>query len=113
MRIYIGNCSYETSEEDLRQPFQAYGQIEEVMLVTDRYTGRSKGFAFVEMPTAAEATAAIKALNGRDLAGRKLTVNEARPRTESRGDGGGRGFSGDQSGRDSWGSSGRDDWQGR
>ena len=109
MRIYIGNCSYETSEEDLRQTFQAYGQIEEVMLVTDRYTGRSKGFAFVEMPTAAEATAAIEALNGRDLAGRKLTVNEARPRTESRGDGGGRAFSGDRSGRDSWGSSGRDD----
>ncbi|MBI2856351.1 MAG: RNA-binding protein [Chloroflexi bacterium] len=114
MRIYIGNCSYETSEEDLRQAFQAYGQIEEVTLVKDRYTGRSKGFAFVEMPVAQEATAAITALNGKDIGGRKLTINEARPRAERRSEGMGRtGGSGGRMGGDSWDSAGRDGWRGR
>jgi RNA recognition motif-containing protein len=82
MRIYVGNLSYEVNEDELRQEFSAYGEVTSVSVVTDRYSGRSKGFAFVEMNTKAEADAAIAALNGKALKDRTLVVNEARPRTE-------------------------------
>ena len=87
MRIYVGNFAYEMSEQALREAFEAYGQVQEVAIVRDRDTGRSRGFAFVEMPTSAEAQAAITALNDKEFDGRAITVNEARPRQE-RGSGG-------------------------
>ena len=86
MNIYVGNLSYEANEEDLRQAFDVYGQISSVRVITDRDTGRSKGFGFVEMPNDAEAQSAISGLNGKELQGRSLKVNEARPRSEGRGD---------------------------
>ncbi|MBA7513707.1 hypothetical protein ES705_05725 [subsurface metagenome] len=89
MKIYAGNLSYETTEEDLRVAFEAFGKVESATIIKDKYSDRSKGFGFVEMPTAAEAQAAIEGLNGKDLKGRTLNVNEARPRTEG-GKGGGR-----------------------
>ena len=89
MRIYVGNLAYETSEQELRQAFEAHGEVQEVSVVRDRDTGRSRGFAFVEMPTAAEAQASIAALNGKDVGGRAITVNEARARQERSGSGGG------------------------
>lgn len=82
MRIYVGNFTFETTERDLRQVFEEYGQVQEISIIEDRYTGRSKGFAFVEMPTGGEAGAAITALNGKEMNGRTITVNEARPRPE-------------------------------
>ena len=95
LRIYVGNLAYETSEQDLREAFEAHGQVQEVSMIQDRDTGRSKGFAFVEMPDSAEAQAAIGALNGKELGGRNTTINEARPRQERSfgggGGGGGRG----------------------
>ena len=92
MRIYVGNISYQTNEEDLRQAFEEHGQVEDVAIIRDRDTGRSKGFAFVEMPTSEEAEAAISAINGKEIEGRSVTVSEARPRPE-------RGFSGGGGGR--------------
>ena len=80
MRIYVGNFVYETTEEELRESFEAHGTVEEISIVRDRDTGRSKGFGFVEMPTSGEAEAAISALNGKEVNGRVITVNEARPR---------------------------------
>ncbi len=93
MRIYVGNFVFETSEQELREAFEAHGQVQEVSMIQDRDTGRPKGFAFVEMPTSAEAQAAIDALNGKEFAGRAVTVNEARPR-QDRGAGGGGGGGG-------------------
>ncbi|MFC1935898.1 RNA recognition motif domain-containing protein [Chloroflexota bacterium] len=90
MRIYVGNFVYETSEQELREAFETHGQVQEVSMIQDRDTGRPKGFAFVEMPTSAEAQTAIGALNGKEFAGRAITVNEARPRAE-RSSGGGYG----------------------
>ncbi len=87
MKIYVGNLSYEVTEEELRQEFQAFGEVESVSVITDKYSGRPKGFAFVEMPTASEAQAAIAELNGKTLKERTLNVNEARPRTDNRGGG--------------------------
>ncbi len=89
MNIYVGNLSYEVTEEDLKEAFEAFGEVETVKVIKDNYTGRSKGFGFVEMPAKDEAESAINDLNGKELKGRTLKVNEARPRTESRG--GGRG----------------------
>ena len=80
MRIYVGNFVYETTEEELRESFEAHGTVEEISIVRDRDTGRSKGFGFVEMPTSGEAEAAISTLNGKEVNGRVITVNEARPR---------------------------------
>ena len=98
MNIYVGNLSYEVTEEDLQQAFEAFGQVESVRIIKDKYSGQSKGFGFVEMPAKAEAQSAINDLNGKELKGRTLNVNEARPRTESRGGrggyGGGRGGQG-------------------
>ena len=89
MRIYVGNFGYETREQELREAFEAHGQVQEVSMVMDRDTGRPKGFGFVEMPTSAEAQAAISALNGKEFGGRPATVNEARPRQERSSGGGG------------------------
>ena len=91
MRIYVGNFTYEMNEQELREAFEAYGQVQEVSMIRDRETDRPKGFAFVEMPTSTEAQAAITALNGKEFNGRALTVNEARPRPE-RSFGGGGGY---------------------
>ncbi|MBH75040.1 MAG: RNA-binding protein [Dehalococcoidia bacterium] len=82
MRIYVGNLSYQATEQELRDTFEAHGEVEETYIVRDRDTGRSRGFAFVEMPTDDEAKAAIEDLNGKEVGGRTLTVNEARPRQE-------------------------------
>jgi cold-inducible RNA-binding protein len=89
MNIYVGNLSWNTSENDLREAFEAFGEVSSVAIITDRETGKSRGFGFVEMPSDSEGRAAIAALNGADMGGRNLTVNEARPR-EDRGSGGGR-----------------------
>lgn len=89
MKIYVGNLSYEVTEEDLKKVFEQSGKVESVSIINDKFTGRSKGFGFVEMSSGVEGEAAIKSLNGKELNGRALNVNEARPRTESRG--GGRG----------------------
>ena len=82
MRIYVGNLSYQATEQELRDTFEPHGEVEETYIVRDRDTGRSRGFAFVEMPTDDEAKAAIESLNGKEVGGRTLTVNEARPRQE-------------------------------
>ena len=84
-KIYVGNLSYNTSEADLRQMFQVYGEIASVKVITDRDSGRSKGFGFVEMSSDGEAQAAIAGMNGRDVDGRQLKVNEAmdKPRRDN------------------------------
>ena len=89
MNIYVGNLSYEATEEDLQQAFEGFGQVESVNIIKDKYSGRSKGFGFVEMPAKDEAQSAINELNDTELKGRTLKVNEARPRSESRGGRGG------------------------
>lgn len=82
MNIYVGNLSYSTTDDELRSLFAQYGEVSSVNLVTDKYTGQSKGFAFVEMAKQADAEAAIKGLNETAIKGRNLKVNQARPRTE-------------------------------
>ena len=94
MKLYVGNLSYKTSEEDLRNSFGEFGTVESVAVITDKYTGQSKGFAFVEMGTREEAQAAKSGLDGTQLGERTLKVDEARPRPERRNGDGGR--------RDSW-----------
>jgi RNA recognition motif-containing protein len=84
MKIYMGNLSFEVTEEELRQEFSAFGNVESVTIITDRYSGRSRGFGFVEMPSVSEGQAAITGLNGKMLRDRTLTVNPARPREDSR-----------------------------
>ena len=91
MNIYVGNLSNEVTEEDLKQAFETFGQVESANIIKDKYTNRSKGFGFVEMASKAEGQSAIDGLNGKELKGKALNVNEARPRTESRGRGGGYG----------------------
>ena len=91
MNIYIGNLSFEVTEEDLKEAFKVFGKVDTVKIIKDKYTGRSKGFGFVEMPVKAEAQSAIEGLNGKDLRGRNLNVNEARPRSEGRRSGARRG----------------------
>jgi RNA recognition motif-containing protein len=103
-KIFVGNFSFSTTEADLRQWFAAYGAVDSASVVTDRDTGRSRGFGFVEMPNNNEAEAAIAALNGSDSGGRPLTVNEARPKTDRGG-----GFRGGHGGG---GGGGRDDYRG-
>jgi RNA recognition motif-containing protein len=91
MNIYVGNLSYEVKEEDLKKEFEAFGQVESVKIIQDNFSGRSKGFGFVEMPNNSEAQAAIDGLKGKELKGRALNINEARPKTEGQrrtGDGG-------------------------
>ncbi|MDQ7839221.1 MAG: RNA-binding protein [Thermodesulfobacteriota bacterium] len=100
MKIYVGNLSYETSENDLREEFSAFGETTSVEIVKDKYSGQSRGFAFVEMSDAKEAQSAIDALNNKELKGRNLSVNEARPRPArtTGGYGGGGGYSGGRGG---------------
>jgi RNA recognition motif-containing protein len=92
-KLYVGNLGYEVTDGDLSKMFEAHGTVESAQVIMDRDAGRSKGFGFVEMKTDQEAQAAVTALNGQDVGGRTLTVNEARPRTE-----GGRGGSRDRGG---------------
>ena len=82
MNIYVGNISWDLTEEELKSTFEAHGQVSTVKIITDKYTGRSRGFGFVEMPEKTEAEAAISNLNGKELKGREIVVNEARPRQE-------------------------------
>ena len=91
MNIYVGNLSYEVAEDDLQQAFEAFGEVTSVNIIKDRWSGQSRGFGFVEMPTKAQAQSAIEGLNGKELKGRKLNVSEARPRSEGRRGGGRRG----------------------
>lgn len=105
--LYVGNLPHSTNEAELRNVFEAHGAVEKVSVVTDRDTGRSRGFAFVEMTNASEADKAIAALNGSDLGGRTLTINEAKPKTDKprSGGGGGQRFGGG-------GGHSRDDYRG-
>ncbi len=88
MKIYVGNLSYDVTEQDLRQQFEAFGAVDSVAVIMDKFSGRSKGFAFVEMASKPESEAAITGLNGKQLKERTLTVNEARPKTDTRTGGG-------------------------
>jgi RNA recognition motif-containing protein len=94
MNIYVGNLSYEVTEEDLKEAFEGFGKAESVKIIKDNYSGRSKGFGFVEMTNNADAQSAINGLNDKELKGRQLKVNTARPRTENRGGRGGYGGGG-------------------
>ena len=93
-KLYVGNLTYEVSDGELSKMFEAHGTVESAQVIMDRDTGRSKGFGFVEMKTEQEAKAAIEALNGKEVNGRALTVNEARPKTEGGGRSGGGGGGG-------------------
>ena len=84
MNIFVGNLAFSATDHDLRQLFEPYGVVDKIHVITDRDTGRSKGFGFVEMPESQAAKAAIKGLNGKELEGRALTVNEAKPRESRR-----------------------------
>ena len=112
MKIYVGNLSYEVTEEDLRLALEQFGQVESATIIKDKHSGQSKGFGFVEMASKAEGKSAIDGLNGKELKGRTLNVNEARPRTESRGSrggqGGGRGVYGGGKGGQGGGRRGQD-----
>ncbi|MCB0262140.1 MAG: RNA-binding protein [Calditrichaeota bacterium] len=91
MNIYVGNLAFNVSEDELRDTFEAFGAVESVKIIKDRMTGESRGFGFVEMQVSLEGETAIREMDGKEFKGRKLVVNEARPRTEnSRGGGGGR-----------------------
>jgi len=91
MNIYVGNLSYDMTEEDLRKEFEAFGKVDSVNIIKDKFTDRSRGFAFVEMANNDEGKAAVAAINGKDVKGRALNVSEARPRGEGRRGGGGGG----------------------
>ena len=82
MKIYVGNLSYDASVEDLRAAFEAFGAVEDAIIIEDRFSGRSKGFGFVEMSSDEEAMKAIEEMNGQEILGRPVRVNKARPRTE-------------------------------
>ena len=105
-KLYVGNLSFRTTGDDLREAFSAAGTVESATVIEDRDSGRSRGFGFVEMATAEEAAAAIEQFNGKDFGGRNLTVNEAKPRAD-RGGGGG-GYGGGGGGRGGYGGGGRD-----
>ena len=123
--IFVGNLSFNTNEDELRQAFEAYGQVDRVSIMTDRDTGRSRGFGFVEMASNEDGDKAITALNGSQVGGRTINVNEARPKTERGGGGGGGGYGGggrdrggrggggggrDRGGHGGGGGGGRDRW---
>ncbi len=97
-KLYVGNLSFHTTSQDLQELFAQAGTVESASVIEDRDTGQSKGFAFVEMSTEEEAAAAIEQFNGKEVAGRALKVNEARPRENRGGGGGGRGFGGNRGG---------------
>ena len=109
--LYVGNLPHSTTEAELRNIFEPHGAVEKITLVTDRDTGQSRGFGFVEMANAGEADKAIAALNGTDLGGRTLTINEAKPKTDRPRSGGGGGGGGQRFGGGG-GGSGRDDYRG-
>ena len=90
MNIYVGNLSYSVTEEELQRAFEAFGEVTSVNIITDKYSGRSKGFGFVEMPGKEEAETAIDGMNGKEMSGRMLNVNEALPRADRGRGGGGR-----------------------
>ncbi|MCX6830120.1 MAG: RNA-binding protein [candidate division Zixibacteria bacterium] len=90
MNIYVGNLSFETSEDDLRRVFEEFGQVANVTILKDKFSGKSRGFGFVEMPSSEEGQAAVTGLDGKEIQGRALKVNEARPKAEQTDDGGGR-----------------------
>ncbi|HVT16498.1 MAG TPA: RNA-binding protein [Thermoanaerobaculia bacterium] len=95
MNLYVGNLPYRITEDQLKETFEEYGQVSSCTIIKDKVTGSSKGFGFLEMPERSEAEAAITGLNGKEVMGRKLNVNEARPRTEGgRGGGAGSGWGG-------------------
>jgi RNA recognition motif-containing protein len=96
MNIYVGNLSRDVTDDELREAFKGFGEVTSATVIKDKFSGQSRGFGFVEMPAKAEAEAAIQGMNGKDLKGRTLSVNVARPRTEGgpRRDGGGGGFGG-------------------
>ena len=124
MKIYVGNMSYETTEEDLKLACEEFGKVESATIVKDKFSGEPKGFGFVEMSSKAEGQAAIDGLNGKELKGRELKVNEARPRTESfrgssggfgggkGGFGGGKGGYGGGSGKGGYGGGGKGGFSG-
>ena len=97
MNLYVGNLAYSTTEADLNDLFSTYGQVESAKIITDRYSGQSKGFGFVEMTNRGEGEQAIAELNGKEVGGRQIKVNEAKPRTDNRDRGG---FGGRGGGRD-------------
>jgi len=103
MNIYVGNLSYDVSGENLRQAFEAFGQVDSATIVKDKYSGQPRGFGFVEMPNRDEAQVAMKNLNGKELLGRQINVSEARPRPER----GGPGRQGGRKGRSGYGSRSR------
>jgi RNA recognition motif-containing protein len=109
MNIYVGNLSRDVTEDDLRQAFEAFGEVSSINIIRDRFSGESRGFGFVEMPTKAEADAAITGMNGQDIKGRAVNVNEARPKAQGRrpGGGGGGGRGGFNRGRGRSGGGGR------
>ena len=91
MNIYVGNLAREVTQEDLEEAFKAFGQVTSVTIIKDKFSGEPRGFGFIEMPGKAEAQAAIAGMNGKELKGRPLNVNEAQPKTDRGGSGGGRG----------------------
>lgn len=91
MNIYVGNLSFDASESDLREAFESFGEITEVRMIMDKFSGKSKGFGFIEMPSKENAEKAIEELNGKELLGRPMNVNEAKPKTDRGGRGGGGG----------------------
>ena len=110
MNIYVGNLSYKATEENVRQAFEAFGQVSSATIIKDKYSGQARGFGFVEMPDKTEAQAAIQNLNGKDLLGQALNVNEARPREDRNragGQGGNRGRKGGYGGGGGGGIGGR------
>jgi RNA recognition motif-containing protein len=107
MKIFVGNFSFSTTEDDLRTLFSPFGNIDTISLITDRTTGRSRGFGFVEMGDRGQAEKAIEALNGKEFGGRTLNINEARPKTDSGG-----GYRGPRSGGGGRGGNSRDDYSG-
>jgi len=101
MNIYVGNLVFDVSEDDLKEAFEQFGEITEVRLIMDKYSGKSKGFGFIEMPSKEEAEKAIEEMNGKEFKGRAMNVNEAKPKTDrgGRGGGGRGGFGGGGGGR--------------
>jgi len=108
MNIYVGNLSSDVTGDDLRQAFGAFGQVESANVIMDKISGESRGFGFVEMPSKDEATAALAGMNGKDIKGRAVSVNEAKPKTDRGGGGGGRrgGYGGGGGGRGGYGGGG-------
>ncbi|MEK7395997.1 MAG: RNA-binding protein [Candidatus Poribacteria bacterium] len=107
MNIYVGNLSSDVTGDDLRQAFGAFGQVESANVITDKFSGDSRGFGFVEMPSKDEATAALAGMNGKDIKGKAVSVNEAKPKTDRGGGGGRGGYGGGGGERGGYGGGGR------